>query len=341
MSFANRAIAVASLVALSLAWAGVAAAHSDRHLIHLPSNGSGLDFDDMTYAPSLHRVLVPAAQSGALALIDPANQKLTEWKNLVPPGQGPDHDDAGTTSADAGDGLVFASDHKDEAIVAVSEQSHQVVARAKLASGPDIVRYVAPLDQVWVTEPETHEIQRFKATGGANPSLHLLGSITVPKGAPELLAVDAAHHAVYTDQRPGRTLKISMRSLKVVASWPNTCKRDQGLALAESENLLFVGCHEGKIVALNTADHGKEVSHAKVGAGVDLIAWNPALQHVYAPGASSATMSVLRLTAQHQLRTVATVPTAPHAHCVATDDNRHAYVCDPGKAAIISYRDHR
>ncbi len=312
---------------------------ASTHRIQLPHKGSGLGFDDMTYAPSLHRVLVPAAQSGSLALIDPASQKLSEWRHIVPSGQGADHDDAGTTSADVGDGLVFVSDHKDEAIVAVNPRGAQVVARAKLASGPDIIRYVKSLDQVWVTEPETHEIQRFKATDGAHPSLRLLGSISLPKGSPELLAVDPAHHAVYADQRPGTTLKISLRSLKVVASWPNSCQRDQGLALAPSKNLLFVGCREGKVVALNTAENGKEVSHAPAGAGVDLIAWNAHLQHLYVPGATSATLDVFKLTAHDQLQKVATVPTAKHAHCVATDDHDHAYVCDPRHAAIIVYRD--
>ncbi|WP_109993908.1 YncE family protein [Salinisphaera sp. LB1] len=334
---------VAALVLFGTIWmAGAGSAMAAvTHRIQLPHQGSGLDFDDMTYAPSLHRVLVPAAQSGALALINPARQTLGEWRHIVPSGQGADHDDAGTTSADSGDGLVFASDHKDEAIVAVNPHGGQVVARAKLASGPDIIRYVKPLDQVWVTEPETHEIQRFKATAGAHPSLRLLGAISLPKGSPELLAVDAAHYAVYANQRPATTLKISLRSLQVVASWPNSCQRDQGLALAPARNLLFVGCREGKVVALDTAQNGKEVSHAAVGAGVDLIAWNPHLQHLYAPGARSATLSVLKLTAHDQLQKVATVPTAKHAHCVATDDQNHAYVCDPRHAAIIVYRDHK
>lgn len=309
------------------------------HLIGLPHKSQELGFDDMIYAPSLDRVLIPAAQSGALALINPANQKVTEWKHIVPPGPGPDHDDAGTTSADAGDGLVFASDHQHEAIVALNPHSGKVVARARLASGPDIVRYGAPLGQVWVTEPETHQIQRFKASGGAHPSLKRLGSISVPHG-PELLAVDPAHHAAYTDQRPGNTLKISLRSLKVVGSWPNTCRRDQGLALARAQNLLFVACHAGKVVALDTADHGKIVAHAQVGAGLDLIAWNPRLKHLYAPGSSSATLSVLKLAAHDQLQKIATVPVAKHSHCVASDDDDHAYVCDPRHAAIIVYLDH-
>lgn len=338
----QRPVLIAALILLGvmLMTGASSAIAAGTHLIRLPHQGNGLGFDDMTYAPSLHRILIPAAQSGALVMIDPVSQKLTEWKHVVPTGQGPDHDDGGTTSADAGSGLVFASDHKDKAIVALNPHRGQVVARAKLASDSDVLRYVAPLNQIWVTEPKTHEIQRFKVSGGTHPSLQLLGSISLPKGAPELLAVDAAHHAAYVDQRPGTTLKISLRSLKVTSSWPNSCQRDQGLALAKSKNLLFVGCHGGTVVALDTVDNGREVSHARVGAGVDLIAWNTHLQHLYVPGSTSATLSVLRLTADDQLQNIATVPAAKHSHCVAADDNNHAYVCDPQHAAIIVYRDH-
>jgi|GEM_PF-2277236 len=331
--------AAIALCGLSLAL-GAGRVMAATHLIQLPYQGNGLGFDDMTFAPSLNRVVVPASQSGALAMINPTNQQVSKWDHIVLKGQGPDHDGAGTTSADTGDGLVFASDHQNRALVAVNPANGRVVALAGLASDPDIVRYVAPLNQVWVTEPKIHKIQRFKASGGSRPSLQLLGSITVPQGAPELLAVDPAHQAVYADQRPGTTLKISLRSLKVVASWPNTCQRDQGLALAPSRNLLFVGCHEGKVVALNTADHGKEVSHAQVGAGVDLIAWNPYLQHLYVPGSYSATLSVLKLTSHNQFKRVATVPTVKHAHCVTTDNRHHAYICDPDQAAIMVYQDH-
>jgi len=333
--FLTAAITVCGL-SLALGAGRVIAA---THLIQMPYQGKSLGFDDMTFASSLNRIIVPAAQSGALAMINPDNQKVSQWDPIVPKGQGPDHDGSGTTSADTGDGLVFASDHQNQALVAVNPANGDVVARVSLASDPDIVRYVAPLNQVWVTEPKVHKIQRFKASGGGKASLKQLGSISVPKGAPELLAVDPAHQAVYADQRPSTTLKISLRSLRVVASWPNTCQRDQGLALAPSKNLLFVGCNHGKVVALNTADHGKEVSHAKVGSGVDLIAWNPYLQHLYVPAWSSANLSVLKLTSHNKLKRVATVPVAKHAHCVTTDDRHHAYICDPGQAAIMVYRD--
>ncbi len=306
--------------------------------IHLSQHGAGLGFDDMTYAASLHRVLVPAAQSGALALIDPENQHLSEWPHVVPSGSGPDHDDAGSTSAAVGLGLVFVSDHQDQAVVALDARTHHEVARARLASGPDYVRYVAPLHQVWVTEPGASQIERFAVTSGDQPTITRIGATKV-KGGPESLVIDAHSGVAYTNQWKDHTVQISLQHPHVTATWPNTCEGSRGLALAPDQGLLFVGCKEGKVVALRPSRHGKVVSHAKVGAGVDIIAWNKSLKHLYAPGARSATLSVLKLGPHDALTRVATVPAARHSHCVTTDGRDHAYVCAPLTGSVIVYTD--
>jgi len=301
-------------------------------------HGAALDFDDMGYAASLHRVLVPAAQSGDLVLIDPSTQRMQRWKHVVPPGSGADREDAGTTSASAGMGMIFVSDHQDREVVALSERTHRPVARARLASGPDYVRYVAPLKQVWVSEPRKAQIERFAVHGGPHPSLERIGVVPV-KGGPESLVVDVARGVAYTNEWKDHTLEIPLHDPHVAARWPNTCQGSRGLALDAADGVLLVGCKEGKVVALMPAAGGKVLGHAATGAGVDIIAWNPQLRHVYAPGARSATLSVLHMDAAGHLDEVATAPAAKHSHCVATDGRDHAYVCDPGAGAILVYTD--
>lgn len=327
---------------LALVTAAGAAAHADisrQATLVVPHTGHGLDFDDMAAAPSLHRVLVPAAQSGALALIDPASGRLQRWPHVVPPGSGADRDDAGTTSAAVGAGLVFVSDHQDRTVVALDPSSHREVARAPLAAGPDYVRYVAPLHQLWVTEPGRAQIERFAVHGGSHPRLRRLGVIAVP-GGPEALVIDAADHAAYTNEWKHHTLRIDLRSLHITARWANGCRGSRGLALAPARHVLFVGCKEGRVAALDLRHDGRVLAQARVGAGVDIIAWNRHRQHLYVPGARSATLSVLAWHGR-QLQTLATLPAAAHSHCVATDGRDHAYVCDPGRGAVLVYRDGR
>ncbi len=324
------------IAATALICSGAAVAATT--LLKIPGGEHGLGFDDLGYAPALGRVLVPAAQSGALVLVDPANDALKVLPHIAPGTTGPDHDDAGTTSADYGEGLLFASDHANMAVVAVDPQTGAVVARAQLAGGPDYVRYVAPLQQVWVSEPHLKQIERFAVTAGAHPALARVGAVSVP-GGPESLVIDVARGQAYSNEWKDHTVAISLEHPQVTAHWANSCEGSRGLALDAAGHTLFVGCKEGKVVALDLDHAGKIEASAKVGAGVDIIAWNPALHHVYAPGAISATMSVLDFSGG-ALKTVATVPTAAHAHCVATDGKSVAYVCDPGAGALIVYRDH-
>jgi hypothetical protein len=60
------------LLALLLA----AAVEHDRTTVAVPNPGGegGIGFDDPTFSPTLHRVLVPGGRTGNLDLIDPATK---------------------------------------------------------------------------------------------------------------------------------------------------------------------------------------------------------------------------------------------------------------------------
>jgi hypothetical protein len=68
--------------------------------VSFPEGEGGIGFDDIVYTPALRQVIVPAAQTGRVYLIDPAtrsHESCAVWQGR-------------TTSADAGDGYVFAAD---------------------------------------------------------------------------------------------------------------------------------------------------------------------------------------------------------------------------------------
>src|SRR5712692_8174025 len=76
----------------------------------LPGGDGGIGFDDMMFAPSLHKVLVPAGRSGNLDLIDPDTKQITAiggFRSRASFGGGHSQ---GVTSADEGHGLLFATD---------------------------------------------------------------------------------------------------------------------------------------------------------------------------------------------------------------------------------------
>src|SRR6516162_8709108 len=161
--------------------------------ISLPGGEEGIGFDDIVYAPALHQVIVPAAQKGRVYLIDPATRSYEScavWQGR-------------TTSADAGDGYVFATDRTHSAVNVIDPRLHKVVATATLAMEPDIVRYVPATHEVWVTEEHPQkgqvEILAFSDSGKVRLSRPAVVKVA-GGGGPESLAVDPVRSRVYTNR---------------------------------------------------------------------------------------------------------------------------------------------
>jgi hypothetical protein len=68
----------------------------------LPGGESGIGFDDMGFAPSIHKVLVPAGRSGNLELIDPDTKQVTSIGGFSSRASFGGGHGQGVTSADEG-----------------------------------------------------------------------------------------------------------------------------------------------------------------------------------------------------------------------------------------------
>jgi len=303
----------------------------------LPGGEGGVGFDDLRYSPELRKLLVPAGRTGRLDLVDPATHAvdaIAGFSSQAPGGHG--HGE-GTTSADSGGGLVFASDRTEKTLVVVDPTEKRMVARVKLGATPDYVRWVAPLGEVWVTEPGAKVIETFRVD---KSPLQLMprGRIEVADG-PESLEIDGLRRRAYANTWHDTTVAIDLESRGIVARWNNGCSGARGLALDTARGLAFVGCREGKAVALDVEHGGKSVGSAPAGKGVDIIAFSSRLSHLYVPGAEAANLTVIAVGPNGSLSVLGTVATAHDGHCVAADDRGTAYVCDPDKGRLLVYRD--
>lgn len=332
-------VIAASVIVAWLPGSVLAAAPRQLKQLDLPGVPANAGFDDMGFVGELNRVVVPGGISGTVFFIDPKTGTVSEAAQVAPAAKGRRGRDAGTTSAAYADGYLIASDHNAQSLAIADARSGKVLSHVPLASGSDYIRYVAPLKEVWVTEPEAHQIERFRAAlSGPHPTLKPVGVIDVP-GGPESLVIDENTGRAYTNLWKKITLAIDLHSGKIVARWEDSCQGPRGLALAPRHQLLFVGCTEGKAVALDLARNGAVVASAPTGPGVDIIAWNPHLQHLYVPGSHSATLTVLELAKDKALREVGMARVAHGSHCVATDGVSKAYVCDPRHGRILVYDD--
>ena len=323
--------------AVLAAIAACASAQPAPESIPVPGGQSGVGFDDLVYAPDLHRILIPAAGTGTLLLVDPADWRVSSLSGLSERKTYQGGHDDGVTSADAGRGFLFAIDRTAKRLLVIEPDGGRVVATARLAGSPDYVRFVAPTGEVWVTEPDEEKIEVFRLEGNPPAPIHD-GNVEVP-GGPEALVVDVARARAYSNLWKGTTVAIALRNRSIAAKWPNGCEGSRGLALDPDRGFLFVGCAEGAGVALD-ARTGKLLSRLRAGSGIDIIAYSPGLRHLYLPGGKSATLSILSVGAGGALALAGEVPTASGGHCAAADESGHVYVCDPrgGKILVVPDR---
>ena len=305
--------------------------------VSFPGVESGIGFDDLGFAPKLHRVLVPGGRTGKLMLVDPSALR-TEFISGFSQGTeyGGGHGQ-GITSADEGRGVIFVTDRSSKRLNVVDEQSGKIVADAPLGAGPDYVRFVAETNEVWVTEPRAQGIEVFSLPANGTPRPVHSGFIEV-SGGPEALVIGHSQKRAYTNLWSDTSLVIDLKGRKVISRWPNGCKGSRGLALDPEHGFLFVGCEEGKLSVLGTAD-GKQLGEASSGAGVDIIAYNPQLAHLYLPGGESATMATIGISSDGKAAVLGMVSTASDSHCVTTDGRDRVYVCDPGHGRILVFKD--
>jgi hypothetical protein len=325
----------AIVVTAALAAVGI----SGPSAVPIPGGTGGVGFDDLLFAPGLHRVLVPAGRTGNLDLIDPATREVTAIAGFSTAERAEGHSQ-GTTSACEGRGLLFASDRNEQKLVVVDPQKRGIVASVKLAAKPDYVRWSEPTSEVWVTEPAAKQIEVFSipAKGTPTPTPTLAATIRV-EGGPESLVIDARRGRAYTHLWKLSTVAVDLRARSITATWKNGCEESRGIALDEERGLLFAGCDEGKATAMDLQQAGRVVSTLATGKGVDVIAFAPKLRHLYVPGEDSGTMVIAGVAKNGKLSELATVPTAKGAHCVTEDDRGGVWVCDPQAGQLLHFQD--
>jgi hypothetical protein len=270
-------------------------------------------------------------------LIDPDNQQVRSIHGFARGSTFTGGHGEGVTSVDEGSGLLFVTDRTTRRMNVVDPKAMAIISSSRLQSSPDYVRFVAETDEVWVTQPGAERIEVFRLQPGAAPKPVHSGFIAVPDG-PESLIIDHAHARAYTHLWHGVTVAIRLKDRTVIARWPNGCKESRGIAVDEQRSFLFAACDEGMLAVLNS-NTGKILAQAYSGDGVDIIAYNQKQGHVYLPGADSATMAIVGISAAGAATVMTTVKTTKGAHCATVDDRNRVYVCDPENGQILMFKD--
>ncbi len=305
----------------------------------IPGCKDGVGLDDVNFSKSLHKVLLPAGRTGKLYMIDPSSFAMTSVEGFSSSTENIKGQKVGVSSADEGEGFLFAADHGTHKLDAVNIKRGMIAASAPLAGDADFVRYVDANHEVWVTEMDgaKRQIEVFSFAAGEKPALLHALDIPVADG-PESLTIDHLRNRAYTNLGK-QAAAIDVKTHAVISQWSNGCEKPRGTAVDEQRGFLFVGCGEGKAVVLDLNQNGKAIGSQATGAGADLIDYNARLSHLYITGSKSATLSVLGVSPRGELSLLGTGPAAERSHCVAGDDQNNIWVCDPKHGQLLRYKD--
>jgi hypothetical protein len=301
--------------------------------------GGGIGFDDLLYSAERHAVLAPAGATGCVNIFDSRSFAKKSLCNLSASGDYAGGHGDGVTSADVGAGRLFAVDRTSQSLKVVeleAGKSGQAATGYPLRGQPDYVRWVEGRREVWVTEPDQEQIEVFHLTDDAG--LTRTGAIAV-RGGPESLVIDEARGRAYSHLWAGETVAIDLATHAIAQQFSNGCKGSRGIALNSIKGFLFAGCSEGKAIVLDIAHAGKILSTAETEAGVDIIAVNLQLNHLYVPAASDGSVAILGIAANGRLHQLGTMHASKGAHCVASDDRSRVWVCSPDSGELLVFDD--
>ena len=305
--------------------------------VALPNGAPGIGFDDLRYAPMLKKVLAPGGRSGNLDLVDPVTLAVTAiggFSTSTTFTLG--NHGSGTTSADEGSGALFAIDHETQSVRVVDPAAMTIVSSTMLAGAPDYVRWVQFSSEIWVTEPGTGMEVLTVPPGGAPAHA---ATIAV-SGGPEAIVVDNTRHRVYTNSFAGTTYAIDVAQRTIVETWTNGCSPlSLGIALDEVRGFVFVACSAGKVVVLDVAHGGAKLGELAHGSGFDIISYSASLRHLYLPGATSADLAIVGISAAGTPTLLGTVPTAKGSQEVTSDDRGNAWVADQAGGRLLKVMD--
>lgn len=301
----------------------------------LEGGDKGVGFDDLALAPQLGRLLVPGGGTGKLILLDPKTLEQRAIDGFSKAAFSGNLE--GATSATEGPGVVLALDRTAKELRVVDPHTGTIVGSTALAGAPARVGWMENTAEIWVSEPDASQLEVFTLVGSPSRP-RLIASVPVKDGLTGML-VDRTRGRVYVNTTTGRTVAIEVGHHQPAGTWKNGCEDARGLALDPPRGLLFVACHEGKVIALDIDRNGKKVGELVTGAGIDSIAYDVKLAHLAVPSPETGLVTLASAGGGGVLQKLGDLEATKGAHCATYDGDGRVFVCDPARGRLVIVTD--
>jgi YVTN family beta-propeller protein len=211
----------------------------------------------------------------------------------------------------------FSSNGKESKSSVVDLTTLKTTSKIDTGQNPDAVVY----------EPRRAEVYVFNHTGNSvtviNSKTASVSATILLGGTPEFAAVDQAAGRVYCNiEDKSEVAVIDADKHEVVARWSlSPGEEPSGIALDATHHRLFSGCHNKRMVMLDT-ESGKVVGSVPIGSGVDGCAFDDATQLAFA-SCGDGTTTIAREEAPDKLTVIQTLKTERGARTMALDPETH------------------
>jgi DNA-binding beta-propeller fold protein YncE len=305
---------IAFVVTLSIAAPLIAQSPASYRITHTYALGGDGSWDYIVPDPASHRLYV-GRQNRVMVIDEDTGMLVGEVSGI----QGAH----GTAVAEA-TGHGFATSGNDQSVVMFDLKTFKVLGRIPAAEDADAIIFDRASNRVFTFNGDAHSSTVIDPQAGKLVTNISLG------GKPEYgaSAGDGKVYANLTDT--SEVVEIDAKAATVARRWSTApCKQPVAMAIDTVHHRLFSGCRSG-VMAVSDYQAGKVVATAPIGAGVDGVAFDPALATAFASNADG-TLTVIRQDAPDQYRVVQTMETPQGSRNMGLDPTNHRIFVVSGK----------
>jgi YVTN family beta-propeller protein len=217
-------------------------------------------------------------------------------------------------------GRGFTSNGDSDSSTIFDLKTLKVIGTVKTGRTPDGIIYDSATKRVFAFNGRGLDTTAINAADGT-----VVGTIPLG-GKPETAVADGGGHLYvnvnHKDTKSSEIVEIDSRKLTVLQRWPlSDCEEPTGLAIDQSNRLLFPTCQNKKIEVVS-ADTGKLIASPPIGEGPDAVEFDPETQLVISSN-ETGTLTVIHEDSPSKFTVIQNVKTKDGCHTLALDPKTH------------------
>lgn len=189
------------------------------------------------------------------------------------------------------------------------------ISEVRVGDDPNGIIYDPYTKQIYTADRGSKRLTAIDAKTGT-----ITGTIENFGGRTEHLAADGAGHVFLNMQDRNTTLKLDVKEMKLVETWPvSPCEQPSSMDMDRSHSRIFIGCRGAGMFTVLDANSGRIVYTHAIGGGVDAAEFDPKSGLIFLATGADGALWIFREKTPDEYEMVDTVPTQAGARTLAVD----------------------